>query len=435
MVAESFPIKKDEEEHLHYHGVDKVEKHISVDEALAKLLASIAPVKSEILASSIAHNRVLFEEVKSNVDVPSRARSTRDGYAVRVADTTDVLRYKVTGDIRIGRSPKLKLGDGEAARVATGSYLPLGADAVVMIEYVKESKGMIELEREPRIGDNILPKGADLKRDSVVLQRGTRLRPQHVALLAQVKRDKVRVFRKPAVTVFSTGDELFDPFKRKGDPIQISDINRPFLCSMIEELNAKPVDLGIAKDNFEEIKKRIERGLKSSDALILSAGSSVGERDYALKAAESMEGMKILLHGVAMRPSSPTGLATYKGKPFILLPGFPTSAFMSFFVFARAAILKLSGEEISGRLEPLVKARMLDSYEGKSGIKHYLRVRVSIGECEEYVATVVKPTEAYYSSWLGKANGIAILDEIHTQLHEGDEARVFLIGKVESSHS
>jgi molybdenum cofactor synthesis domain-containing protein len=250
--------------------------------------------------------------------------------------------------------------------------------------------------------------------------------------LAQVRKDEVGVFRKPTVSFFSTGDELFDPFKARGkiSSTGIPDINRHFIRSMVEDLNATPLDLGIAKDSYEEIKQRIEGGLKSSDALILSAGSSVGERDYALKAAKSIRGVNVLLHGVAMRPSSPTGLALYKDKPFVLLPGFPTSAFMSFFVFARAAILKLSGEKGQGELQPVIRARMLDEYNGKAGIKHFLRVKVSSGEDGNYAASIVKPTEAYYSSWLGKANGIAILDESHTVVQPGDYASVFLIGSI-----
>ena len=122
----------------------------------------------------------------------------------------------------------------------------------------------------------------------------------------------------------------------------IYDANRPFIASMISELGAVPVDLGIAKDNFGVIKAKMLKGLRY-DALILSAGSSVGERDYVARAADSIQGVRILVHGVAMRPSSPTGIASYKGKPILLLPGFPTSAIISFFVFANPAILRLSG--------------------------------------------------------------------------------------------
>ncbi len=425
-------MQESSEDHHHYHGVDNVEKHISVDEALSKLLKNIKPVKSELIKSSDGFNRVLFRDVSSPIDVPTRARSTRDGYALRISESNDSesRRFKLVGDVRIGTSPKIRLSAQEAVRVATGSYIPLGANSVAMVEYVQESDGVIEIQREQKIGENILRKGEDITRKSSVLKKGTRLRPHHVALLAQIGLRRIQVFQRPLVSVLSTGDELFDVFKGRDSETQIPDINRPFICSMLEALNARPFDLGIARDNFRAIKKKIERGLKSSDALILSAGSSVGERDYALKAAASITGVNILVHGVAMRPSSPTGLAVYNGKPFILLPGFPTSAFMSFFVFARPAILKMSGEKTDGGFEPLIRAEMIDSYEGKKGIKHFLRVRVSKSN-GNYVATIVKPTDAYYSSWLGKANGIAVLDEDRTTIQVGDQVDIFLIGEVE----
>jgi molybdopterin molybdotransferase len=425
-------MQESSEDHQHYHGVDSVERHISVEEALSKLLKNIKPVKSELIKSSEGFNRVLFRDISSPIDVPTRARSTRDGYALRISESNGSgnKRFKLVGDVRIGTSPKIRLSAREAVRIATGSYIPPDANSVVMVEYVQENDGEIVLQREPRIGENILRKGEDIARNSLVLKRGTRLRSHHVALLAQIGIRRIQVFQKPLVSVLSTGDELFDAFKGKASETQIPDINRPFIRSMLEALNSRSLDLGIARDNFETIREKIERGLKSSDALLLSAGSSVGERDYALKAAKSIPGVNILVHGVAMRPSSPTGLAVYNGKPFILLPGFPTSAFMSFFVFARTAIQKISGEETDGGLEPLIKVKMIDSYEGKKDIKHFLRVRVSKSG-GNYVAIITKPTDAYYSSWLGKANGIAVLDEKRTTIQPGDQVDVFLIGSVE----
>ena len=174
---------------------------------------------------------------------------------------------------------------------------------------------------------------------------------------------------------------------------------------MINELGGIPVDLGIARDNLDEVKSKMIEGL-SYDALFLSAGSSVGERDYVTRAAESIKGVKILVHGVAMRPSSPTGLAVHRGKPLILLPGFPTSAIVSFFVFGRPAILKLGG---SSSLDyPMIRATINDDYVGKAGVTHFLRVRIS-RDGEMYRAKIVRPTEAQFSSWLREANGIAVI--------------------------
>ena len=178
---------------------------------------------------------------------------------------------------------------------------------------------------------------------------------------------------------------------------------------------------------MDEVKAKMLEGLKF-DALFLSAGSSVGERDYVTKAAESIKGVRILVHGVAMRPSSPTGLAVYRGKPLILLPGFPTSAIVSFFVFGRPAILKLGG---SSSLDyPMIRATINDEYDGKAGLTHFLRVRIS-REGEKYNASIVRPTEAQFSSWLREANGIAVIGKDgKTSVTRGDEISAFLIGEI-----
>ena len=414
-----------EDDHTHYHGVDVAEKHVSVGRALNEFLSQIKPVPSENVRVCFSLHRILSEDVRSRVNVPLRARSTRDGYAARIAQghVSAGSSFNIVGDVRIGTTPNISIKPGEAVRIATGSHLPGGANAVLMKEYAEVRGNSLVSKRSLEQGENILEAGKDIASNSIVLKKGETIRPQHVALLTQLGIRNVRAFRKPKVAFFSTGDELVDLNKPKEDS-KIYDSNRPFIESMILELGSEPVDLGIARDNYSQIRRKMVRGLKC-DALILSAGSSVGERDYVFRAADSVKRVRILFHGVAMRPSSPTGLALYKDKPFVMLPGFPTSAVVSFFVFARPAILKLSGS--TGTSFPLIKARMLERYEGKKGITHFVRVKVEFG-AEGYVASIVKPTEAFYSSWMGSANGVAVVDEQSSPVEAGQHVNVFLIG-------
>ncbi|MHB8566894.1 MAG: molybdopterin molybdotransferase MoeA [Nitrososphaerales archaeon] len=410
-----------EDDHVHYHGVDKAEKHIRVDEALKLFLANIVPVnKSESVKLSEALGRILFKDVKSSTNVPKRARSTRDGYAVRVKKGATC--YSLVGDVRIGVVPKLSLKKGEAAFIATGSYVPSGADAVVMKEYARVAGSLLIIDRPAIESENILGPGEDILAGAVILRRGTTLRSQHISILSMLGLERVSVFKRPRIAFFSTGDELVDAGRKKRG---IYDANRPFIRSMLLELGAEPHDLGIAPDNFEKINRRMSRGLKF-DGLILSAGSSIGERDYVSKAADAINGVRTLVHGVAMRPSSPTGLAVFRKKPFILLPGFPTSAIVSFFVFAVPAVLRLSG---TSETPALINARLKERYEGKQGVKHYVRVRVS-RKNHEYVASIVRPSEAYFSRWLAEANGIAVIGEDESPIDSGDSVPVFLIGSV-----
>jgi len=424
----------EEEGHVHYHGVDKAEEHISVDQALEIFLAQITPVRSEYVVLADAIRRVAFEDIKSPLNLPGLVRATRDGFALRFPGEEAPAKssFSIVGDMPIGVLPNISLEKGEAVRIATGSFVPEGASAVLMKEYASAEGNSLVMERSLRIGENILQPGADIAKGKTVVNKGSVLLPTQIALLAMLGRTKVKVFRRPRIAFFSTGDELVDPLKgssSKAKKPRIYDANRPFIASMLETLGAEPVDLGIAKDNFESIRSKMLHELPRFDGLILSAGSSVGERDFVTRAEESIKGLKVLVHGVAMRPSSPTGLAIYRVKPFISLPGFPTSAIVSFFVFARPAISKLAGRAI---LEdyPLVRAKILDDHSGKSGIRYFLRVKVTRDNNGEYLANIVRPSEAQYSSWLSEANGIAVISEEKGSARANDEVSVLLFGSV-----
>ena len=417
-----------EEEHTHYHGVDKAEEHLAYREAVKLLLDQISPTGSESIALRLATGRILATDVTSPMDIPHLAKSTRDGYAVDIPnDTSDGARFNVVGELRIGVIPKLRVKEGEAVSIATGAFLPSGANAVLMKEYAKREGNTIVSTKQIRINENTLSKGEDVNKGKVLLSKGTRIRPHHVALLSMVGAKKVRVYRKPKVAFFSTGDELVDSESQIKEN-KIYDGTRPFIKSMLEEMGAEPVDLGIAKDDFKVIRSKMLRGLRY-DALLLSAGSSVGERDFVSRAASSVKGVRMLVHGIAMRPSSPTGLAVYKKRPFILLPGFPTSAIVSFLALARPAILKRSGSSEIGYT--MVRAKMAEGFQTRPGLTQFLRVRVE-RENEAYSATIVRPTEAQYSGWLASANGIAVIGSDRSEIKPGDSVDVFLIGDIAS---
>ncbi|MDG6923458.1 MAG: molybdopterin molybdotransferase MoeA, partial [Nitrososphaerota archaeon] len=275
----------EEHDHSHFHGVDKAEKHISVSEAVKMLVANINPVKQETINALDSNNRFLAEDLKSPVNLPRRARATRDGFAVNIGqDAGAGFSFKVVGSVRIGKIPQISVGSGEAVRVATGSYLPIGANAVVMVEYVDAHDQTVLVNRSIEVHQNILNEGEDVSQGQLLLLKGERVHPQHVALFSMLGLRKVKVFSKPRVAFFSTGDELVDlrrPSSKSATVVY--DATRPFIASMISNLGGVPVDLGIVRDNFAQTKLKMARGLKY-DALILSAGSSVGERDYVTRA-------------------------------------------------------------------------------------------------------------------------------------------------------
>lgn len=418
--------------------MDKAEQHLSVREALESFLAEIRKTRSESVELPRADNRILFSDLTSQENLPKLSRSTRDGYAIKLEPSeTDLekITFRVIGEARIGTVSNLTVNSSEAVKIATGASIPRGANAVSMREYSVVDGDKLRITKPLKIGENVVNPGEDLKRGQLLFRSGTRLLPHNIALLSLLGVRQVKVYSKPKIAILSTGDELEDlASKRKrmrsstSGRAAIIDSNRPFLSSIIPELGGIPVDLGIARDNFDQIRTKMVQGLRY-DGLLLSAGSSVGERDFVSRAAESIRGLRMLVHGVAMRPSSPTGLGVCRGKPVIFLPGFPTSAIVSFYIFGRPAILKMSGS--SSTEMPTIRAVLDEDFEGKPGITHFVRVRI-FRDGESYKATVVRPTEAQYSSWLREANGLAIIgSDGRTALKHGDEISVYPIGNID----
>ena len=269
----------EEHDHPHYHGVDKAEENVSVGEAVRILLESITPVKPETISFLKANNRILFDDLISPVDLPRRARV--NARRLRCEHNARRRSGAEFQDNRRGedwQNYQAQDKNGEAVRIATGSFVPIGANAVVMIEYAQVQEKTLRVNRAIRIHDNILSPGEDLSNGELLLPRGTRVRPQHVALFSMLGIRKVKVFSKPKIAFFSTGDELIDTVKgnSKGNT-GINDATRPFMAVMISDLGGVPIDLGIARDSFVQIRSKMLKGLKY-DALILSAGllSAIG---------------------------------------------------------------------------------------------------------------------------------------------------------------
>ena len=200
-------------------GVDKAAKQTPVQTALRMMLEAVKPVGTEKIDLGDSLDRVLYEDITAPIDIPDGDVSSRDGYAVYsndVANTSESnpVTLSVVGKIPIGKKFGRRIRSGEALYVATGSYVPSGANAVVMIEYTELAKDTVKVRKPISIGENIVHKGADVSRGKVVLQKGTILRPHKIALLARLGVSKIQVFRKPIVGVLSTGDELQDIGKR-----------------------------------------------------------------------------------------------------------------------------------------------------------------------------------------------------------------------------
>jgi len=406
------------------------EKLTSIDKARSTLLKQLKleKLQSVQIPTSMALRRVTAEDIVAKNDLPPFDRSAVDGYAVKAENTFEASQF----------SPRLlkltknnKLGKNEAREIWTGNPLPKGADAVVMLEYTKTRQNKIEVWVPVTPSKNVSKKGEDVKRGDIAIKSGTRLKPHHVGLLAALGITHVSAVKKPKVALLSTGNELME-LGRKPKPNQVVDANRLILSCMCQELDAEPLDLGITKDNLNEIDAKIREGIEKADILITTGGTSVGYADVVPAAVNQIETPGVIVHGVAMRPGMPTALAVLCGKPVIILPGNPVAAMIGFEVFARPLILKLLGIKYEPR--PMLKAELTQKVPSTLGRQVFLRVHVSERE-GKFFAEPVRTKGSGILSTMTKANGYVIIPEDREGLDDGESVTVHLFDKIgETQH-
>ena len=321
---------------------------LSLDDAIARLLDSVeAPVadRAETVSTFDALHRVLAEDVTSLIDVPPADNSEMDGYALRSADVTEPgIVLRVSQRIAAG-SVGSALEAGTAARIFTGAQIPPGADAVVMQEQCSVVDAGVRIDMAPRAGQSVRRRGEDVRRDSVVLEAGIRLKPQSLGMAASVGAAELRVARRPRVALFSTGDELAMP----GDTLKpgaIYNSNRFTLRALIESMGGICDDLGIVPDRLAATRDALKRAAAANDLIVTCGGMSVGEEDH-MKPAVEHEG-RLDLWQIAMKPGKPLAFGeVHRGDGtsawFIGLPGNPVSAFVTFLMAVRPVLLKLQG--------------------------------------------------------------------------------------------
>ena len=233
-----------------------------------------------------------------------------------------------------------ELQPGTAARITTGAPIPLGADAVVMVEDTHEEGDQLSISTTLKPGDYIRPVGVDIEKGQLVLAAGTILNPAEIGLLATVGHTSVKVYPRPKIAVMSTGDEILEPDQAL-QPGQIRDANRFTLMSVVQQNGGEALDLGIVTDQKASLHQTIQRGLAEADAILTSGGVSMGQLD--LVKPYLAEHGTLHFGRVNTKPGKPVTFGTLAGKPFFAMPGFPVSALVSFEVFVRPALKKMGG--------------------------------------------------------------------------------------------
>jgi len=326
-------------------------------EAFATFGRGCSPIDgTETVSLDAAVGRVLAADVIARETLPSFARSTMDGYAVRAADTHGASEQspaylRVVGDVPTGAVPDVPVGPREAVRTHTGAMLPPGADAVVMVEdtnlHPSRSGAAAEVEvlAAAAPGENVLTIGEDVRAGSTAVPAGRRLRAADAGGLAALGVTTVTVRARPRIAILSTGDEVV-PVAATPGRAQVRDVNATTVAAVVTQAGGIAVPCGIAPDRAGDLERALRDALDAADAVVLSAGSSVSVRDLTAQVVARLGSPGVLVHGIAIKPGKPTVLAICDGKPVVGLPGNPVSALVVAWRVVRPLVRLLGGEQV-----------------------------------------------------------------------------------------
>ncbi len=379
---------------------------ITVEQASKILEAAAQPLGLEPVGLRQAAGRVLGSEIAADRDQPPTDRSAMDGFAVRACDLPEPDRtLKVIGEMRAGKAVgELALGPGQAVRIMTGAIVPPGADTVVMVEKTEEdgAGGTVRIREKPVAGQHIRIRGEEAGAGERLLSPGCRIRAAELATLASVGLIEVPVFKRPAVAVLTTGDEVVEPDDAPADH-QVRNSNAVTLMAQLLELGIEGRYLGIAPDRPDRLRELLLDGA-GDDLLLLTGGVSMGKYDLVADALQGID-MELLFHKVRIKPGKPI-LAGRAGRCIVLgLPGNPVSAFTGFAVFAAPLLRRIGGLARWKNRE--IAARVLEPLPARPGRTMYHLVNAGFreGNC------TVRPIRSRGSgdtSSLARANAFAV---------------------------
>ena len=413
------------------------ESMIDVEDALSKILSVFSPLSTQESDILRTNGMVLAEDVISGINIPPLDNSAMDGYAVKYeniknASFKNPKSLKVVATTAAGELPYSTLSNNESVRIMTVAPIPTGANAVVPFEETGDkinstssnTPNEVRIHTSSALGKNVRKAGQDVKSGETILESGTVLHPSHIALIASVGKASVKVFRRPEVAILATGNEITKPGNKLHQG-KIYDSNSYGIASAVIEAGGNPTIVGIARDNFESIEKKLNKCNKS-DLVITSAGVSKGDFDI-VKDVLSKNGT-IEFHSVRMKPGKPLafGVLNQIGKlvPLVGLPGNPVSALVAFEQFCRPAIRLMLGHEFIPRAT--IKAILDDEIDNQDGRRIYARAFV-YKKHDVYHVSLSGVQSSNILSTMAKANGLAICPENKTGIKAGETVTVMML--------
>jgi putative molybdopterin biosynthesis protein len=441
-----------QEQFLHVLDRDEAERRF-------RAAVDLAPRGIETVALEAALGRVLATDVTSPVDVPSFDRSNVDGFAVVAEDTfgasEEVPRYARLADevIHTGIVPATIVRSGVAVAIATGGMMPRGADAVVMVEHADVVEGppedlalralahgnaghddghTLRIGRAVSAGSGVSFAGMDITAGETILRQGQILTSRDTGVLAAVGVDHVDVWRKPIVAILSTGDEIIAPGEPM-QPAQIYDSNAQVLADAVRELGGEPRRLGITPDDADALRAKLREGLEVGDIVLLSGGTSKGAGDISYRVVAELADPGIVAHGVALKPGKPICLAVTRGRPVVVLPGFPTSAIFTFHEFVAPVLSAMAGR--THEVRATVQARLAVRVNSEIGRTEYLLVGLvetapeRVSGSESFLAAYPMGQGSGSVTTFSRADGFTTIDRHEEIVPAGTIVSVQLLGR------
>jgi molybdopterin molybdotransferase len=405
-----------------------------LEEVREEMLSHIAPLGDELCRLDVAHGRVLRQALVARDLLPPFDNSAMDGYAVRVSDLAEAreerpVALRVERTLQAGAAPGEPLPAGAAARIMTGAPLPPGAEAVVPHELTRPGGGAVLFFQPVRRGQNIRPAGGDLRPGAIPLGPGVLLRAPQLAIAAALGYGELRVSRVPRVAVLCPGDELIEA----GEPLapgKIRNSNAYSLAGGLRESGAEPIPLGIIPDRKEAVLAAIRRGLElGADALVSTGGVSAGDYDF-VQAVVRESASPGRVFKVAMRPGKPQVFGLFGGRPLFGLPGNPAASIISFEVFVRPALRKLSGR--ASILPQRFGVRFPFPYRYKAGRVFLLRTRIEPdpGPGGGFQVAPAGDQDSSFLGSLASANAIIELPGDRDHIEPGEVHPAFWLGEI-----
>ncbi len=410
-------------------------KLVSLDEAKNRVeeLFSPKPLGVEEVPLKKAVGRVIGMDVVSPIDVPPFNRSTVDGYAVKSEETFGAeenrpRKLKLAGRVDIGYVSKSAVQNGTTVEIVTGAPLPIGTDAVIMVENTSGKDRKILVYKPVAKSENVMKKGSDIRKGELVLRCGRIIGSRELGVLAALGFMHVKVFRQPRVAIISTGAEIVAP----GEPLppgKIYDINSYTLTAAVLESGAEPIDFGIVQDDdVESLRIALKEALTTADLVITSGGVSVGPKDVVPKIVEELGKPGLVVHGVAVKPGKPVAVAIVKDKPAFLLPGHPTSSLLMFYLFVQPFLCRMSGREEKPR--DFVGAIITEKLFSARGRRTFATVTLSHDKKGQWLASPIPTGQSGAITTLAKADGYVELKENQQFVEAGEEVTVFLFKNI-----